>query len=95
MKISDYEAAHVYVDAEKLKRFMDSIRSLPPRVFRSGVSPEVVAAAQDLVTAGRKALALKRHPDTGGSESEMQVLNSAHQWLTLLITQRQREEEQQ
>jgi hypothetical protein len=86
--VSFSSSGSVSVSEDKLKKFMDAIKS-NPRVVLSGkcIPRTVVIAARELVSAGRKVLAAKRHPDTGGSEEEMRVLNAATQWLTLLISQ--------
>jgi pyrimidine deaminase RibD-like protein len=42
---------------------------------------EVKYIAREIIATGYRALALKRHPDKGGSHQEMLALNHAHEWL--------------
>lgn len=80
--------AEVSMSEEKLRQFMNAVRSTPQSVLGGKNIPKnVVAMARELISAGRKILAQKKHPDAGGSETEMMILNAAHQWLTLLINQ--------
>lgn len=80
--------AEISMSEEKLRQFMNAVRSTPQSVLGGKNIPKnVVAMAKELISAGRKILAQKKHPDAGGSEAEMMILNAAHQWLTLLINQ--------
>lgn len=42
---------------------------------------EVKHVAREIISAGYRQLALKRHPDAGGSHHDMITLNAAHEWL--------------
>ncbi len=42
---------------------------------------DILKAAKDIISAGKKALALKAHPDHGGSDEGMQNINTASLWL--------------
>jgi len=39
------------------------------------------ALAKEIISAGRKAMAMKHHPDNGGSEEKMKQYNMAADWL--------------
>jgi hypothetical protein len=45
------------------------------------MSPEVVAVADELVTAGYRVLTRQRHPDHGGDHRAMVLVNQAAEWL--------------
>jgi hypothetical protein len=80
---------HISMSEEKLRQFVESMRSAPNRIVGNNkiVPRNVVVVAREIVNAGRKVLAAKRHPDAGGSEEDMRILNAANQWLMLLINQ--------
>jgi hypothetical protein len=67
------------VKAELDARFQERIRSnstgepIPPFVD--------VATATRIVKTGRRALAVRVHPDTGGSNEEMALINLVADWL--------------
>jgi Putative quorum-sensing-regulated virulence factor len=52
----------------------------PPRQ-----SPPAADVVEELVVTGRRALALKHHPDHGGSPTRMQALNAAVDWLLAAV----------
>jgi hypothetical protein len=52
----------------------------------TAIKAAMIAEAKEIVSAGKKARAIKLHPDTGGSSEGMQNLNSAVDWLLKLIT---------
>jgi hypothetical protein len=46
----------------------------------------VISLAQRMVTAGRRSLASKQHPDRGGTDEHMAFINEVHDRLQKLIT---------
>ena len=65
-----YLADCVY--AEYQHRFGEDFKSAPPRV-------------REIIEAGFKALALKYHPDVGGSGDAMREIIEARAWLQSLV----------
>jgi hypothetical protein len=68
-------------------RFRASFRNAP-LVLAGPVSGEVLRVAREVVDAGNRALAKSRHPDCGGTEESMQLLNAAVNWLRTEIAGR-------
>src|SRR5262249_2822674 len=57
----------------------DAENSLPAR--SAELPAELRPVAQELISVGFRALALKLHPDHGGTHAEMTKLNAARDWL--------------
>jgi hypothetical protein len=57
-----------------LDSWPQSRRPLPP-------SPEIAETVNDLIVAGYRQLALRRHPDRGGDHQLMIAATSARDWL--------------
>lgn len=73
-----------------MKKFMEEIRRSKqyPRQavqLQNGVPTLVIKMAQEIIDAGLHALALKKHPDHGGTQEDMQALNAAVAWLRLVV----------
>ena len=67
----------------------DEVRKAPPsngpsvdELLRGQVSEAILQAAREIIKEGRRALAMKYHPDRGGSAEGMTVLNQAEPWLS-------------
>jgi hypothetical protein len=52
-----------------------------PEPANPTITPEVQVMAQEIVTAGYRALAKLHHPDHGGETQTMQLVNAAAEWL--------------
>jgi hypothetical protein len=63
------------VDREWQRRFTEPSDALAP------LPPEAVPIADELVTAGYRALTHRHHPDTGGDHRTMLLVNAAAAWL--------------
>lgn len=82
----DMSSACIEVDAEETADFVKQFNgSVHLRSISKSVLSETIHTAEEIVASGHRTLAMKRHPDHGGTEREMQILNSAAQWLRTLI----------
>jgi hypothetical protein len=77
------------IDVDFMKKFMEEIRrskQYPRQAMKfQGVPEAVLKEAEEVVNDGLRARALKKHPDHGGSQEEMQLLNAAVSWLRLVV----------
>ncbi len=77
------------IDTDFLKDFMDEIRrskQYPRQAVKFNQVPgSVIKIANEVIDAGLRSLALKKHPDHGGTQEEMQALNAAVAWLRLVV----------
>lgn len=58
----------------------------PSKLYSLKVPEFVVRLAKEIVKEGRRALALKYHPDRGGKTEDMAAVNAAEQWLSTIIS---------
>ncbi len=84
-------------EGERLWRILEEKRrerasAPPPTIISEGfrITAEVQQAASEIIKAGHRQLAAKRHPDMGGSTEAMQDLNVAATWLRNLIQEGER-----
>jgi hypothetical protein len=75
------------VDEDAVKAFLRDLKqgSTLPRRGVQKVPSDVVKLAKELVESGYKELAKKKHPDHGGSQRDMQLLNAAIAWIRALL----------
>jgi hypothetical protein len=77
------------ISKETFDKFVEALknsRTTGTLKLKDSVPSNVVKDARELISAGLRALALKRHPDHGGSQEGMQRLNAAAEWLKLLVS---------
>lgn len=66
------EPLRSHVDAEHARRYSESTAVAFPHL----------GLANQIITAGYRALALRLHPDQGGDHDSMVALSRAREWLT-------------
>jgi len=75
-----------FVDSEKQERAQCAeAEARVADCIRSRETP-ILVAAKEIIEAGYKALAVKRHPDHGGSQEGMVTLNEAVQLLRMRVS---------
>jgi chemotaxis protein histidine kinase CheA len=97
LKVLERRAAQARSDAEKLKKEQEQqekksaerIQKEKERKARIEAEDkrreELVEYAEELIGAGRRALATKYHPDHGGDHNKMSDINRVSKWLSALV----------
>lgn len=78
------------VSEDDFKKFRDAVDdAINSERARSSAGrrahDDIVKVANEIVSSGMKTLAQTRHPDYGGSQDDMQLLNLATRWLRQMI----------
>ena len=92
-KYKGVELSHLPDDYLDWLLSLDDLRPLLAQALQAEAKRRVKAAptsqlnhytlmmADEIVSAGRKVLAIRHHPDKGGETKTMQAVNEAAQWL--------------